>query len=1247
MATGKDIKLGITIAADGRQAKAAIETVSVAVVQQGTALGKAKDGAQALGKELQGVSAAAPKLTQTAAASKELADGMQRVAKETKAAADAQAQAQRVAAARTELGIKPQSDLAAQIAKAKEAYDTLRASGKLTSAELAQAHQALLGKLADIRTQTGGWAEQLGRVRESAASLLAVLAGLAGSVKVAATFEGAMVDFARATNQTEEAVMGLADGFMALAEQYGLTAAAVAGIATVGAKLGIAQADLNVFVEAVAKAAINFDMLPEEAAQAIGLLSTLLKIPVGELDALAGALNAVADGVGVFERDIIAALARAGGSAKDLGLSNNQAAAMAAAMIKLGANAESAGSAIRTFSARLRSSINDQGQAGQALKRLVGDVRGFAQLLYTDGQAAVSQFFALLNRMPGPERFAVLKDIFQEGLDTEVIASLGKDTALYGKALAAATGDADAFRASLDRLTGMKLGTVNSEFAQLDKAVQNLGIAVGTLLLPAVRLITQGLNAAAGALRGFVQAMPATAALIGGLATLAAGAGALRLALGAVALLWSRVAVAGTAAMGALAAPLAGWLGRTVALQGAKLALGAVLRGLLGPVGLAIAAVEAGIWAYQKWGQASTEAGSKTEAAMKASAATARTALGEVATQVDAAASVVSDRLTAAFDKARDLAQELPNSYKAAAQTIKDQYTQAAQGIDTVLKGRLAAVKGNATAEAQAVAAAEAQKLAAADAAARQTLAAWDTAYAALITSGARWVADAEGRNRAVAEIDRQATTERLAALQQWEGAYRQTIDRLVAEENRHLDEVRRIESERANLRLSTEDRIRELARKGLDEVSAFADRQLQVEQKQAAARAAIEQGNYALGKKLAEESLQLAERNAVSVKQNGQEVVTQAQASAEAIRQIRESASLVDTALARMATGHTLAAQAARTGADSARQTLADLEKQIDTLQTKLREGAELKLYIDSAKFEATLADIDKLVQAKQYLVALKAQVADLDTALATVEAKGAAGVDVRLLAKLEGMDAAVTQAKDALSAANVDVPLKFDGARAALADFAATAQATLAKPTESTHTVGSNVSDVMAEVDALQGRNTESTHTVYVRQVEQRAGGGLIGGVARFAAGGQALGQAWSRVRGQVFGPGTGTSDSVPAMLSAGEFVVRADSVRRYGVGLLQAINSGSFALGAAGGAGGAGGGASLSRLTAQAGALAAGAGASGADNTPQVRLLFDVPGRAPVRLVSARDKARDVVDMLRAAGLSVQVGPMGGPA
>lgn len=43
-----------------------------------------------------------------------------------------------------------------------------------------------------------------------------------------------------------------------------------------------------------------------------------------------------------------------------------------------------------------------------------------------------------------------------------------------------------------------------------------------------------------------------------------------------------------------------------------------------------------------------------------------------------------------------------------------------------------------------------------------------------------------------------------------------------------------------------------------------------------------------------------------------------------------------------------------------------------------------------------------------------------------------------------------------------------------------------------------------------------------------------------------------------GAVFGPGTGTSDSIPAMLSNGEFVINAQSTRKFGP-LLERINSG----------------------------------------------------------------------------------------
>lgn len=51
---------------------------------------------------------------------------------------------------------------------------------------------------------------------------------------------------------------------------------------------------------------------------------------------------------------------------------------------------------------------------------------------------------------------------------------------------------------------------------------------------------------------------------------------------------------------------------------------------------------------------------------------------------------------------------------------------------------------------------------------------------------------------------------------------------------------------------------------------------------------------------------------------------------------------------------------------------------------------------------------------------------------------------------------------------------------------------------------------------------------------------------------------------VGGPVFGPGTATSDSIPAMLSNGEYVVKAAAVDHYGVNVLHALNAKRLATG-----------------------------------------------------------------------------------
>lgn len=74
-------------------------------------------------------------------------------------------------------------------------------------------------------------------------------------------------------------------------------------------------------------------------------------------------------------------------------------------------------------------------------------------------------------------------------------------------------------------------------------------------------------------------------------------------------------------------------------------------------------------------------------------------------------------------------------------------------------------------------------------------------------------------------------------------------------------------------------------------------------------------------------------------------------------------------------------------------------------------------------------------------------------------------------------------------------------------------------------------------------------------------RVGSALDGVLGGWGGGGDSKKKASG---GYISGPGSGTSDSIPARLSNGEYVIKASSVQKYGTGLFDSLNAQRFANG-----------------------------------------------------------------------------------
>ncbi|WP_328517165.1 tape measure protein [Ralstonia solanacearum] len=596
--------------------------------------------------------------------------------------------------------------------------------------------------------------------------------------------------------------------------------------------------------------------------------------------------------------------------------------------------------------------------------------------------------------------------------------------------------------------------------------------------------------------------------------------------------------------------------------------------------------------------------------------------IGEVESAVSKASQTVGDSTGKMAEAYRGFSAMVEASLQRQVEAVKARYQQEQAALER--SGQTQAVQ--IARSTQLLVEALAQQTALRQQAATDTLKLIDDESRARLDAAARDGKTEAERAANVKRVENEILVTRRQTLTQAAVEYRQHIDALNAEANRHLAEVRHIEDEKRQLSMSTEERIRDIRRQGLTDFEAQEDRKRQITEYQASARAALAEGEFDQARQRASKAMDLAAqvastqsseaKRAEDARRQSEQAVTQAaqveaqareargrqeyaQAEAlqrqadelraqsaqraatadaqavqgkaavnEAIGRIRDSEGILNQTLDAEARAHQRAAQAAVSARQDVQQTLAQTDNQVAQLTAKLQQGLKVTIDADTQRFDKAIADLDKALAERARLVVIQADLQQAEKTLQDYEQRLKEGktlpVDADVSKALASLDRLNAYAREN---SQLELRVATEKARAAIANVEGMLRALDRVQTESRHHVASNVDAVRAEVQSLNGMNTSSTHTIAVRRVEANAAGGVVGaGVRQFADGG-AVTPAFPRMQGGSV-PGTGDQDTVPRTLDGGAFVIRKAAVRKYGAGTLAQLANGvaRFATGGA---------------------------------------------------------------------------------
>lgn len=363
---------------------------------------------------------------------------------------------------------------------------------------------------------------------------VATLGAAAAAVKLGGDYEKAFQQVARTTGLMGPELEAMRNQLVGISTDIPVAFGDIAEIATLGAQLNIANDNLAGFTTTVAQFAATTDVTVNAAAMGFGRLAQLTQTPQAEIDRLGSAIYEVGVNSVATESEILAVSQQIATAGNLAGFTNTEVVALASTLASLGVAPEQSRGAIMRVFGDITAAVGEGGDALTAFAQTSGmTAQDFATAWRDSPQEAFNAYIAGLERIietNGDLDTSLKNQGFRNIRDRNVLTRLANNTEVYSAALS-------------DTSRAYKENTALSEGAAIanDNLIDKLTVLVNTIKAVAAEAgqsdvlkgLVDNLTRFTKVVLEFVETpfgktiaglVLGTAALVGGIAAVAAGA---------------------------------------------------------------------------------------------------------------------------------------------------------------------------------------------------------------------------------------------------------------------------------------------------------------------------------------------------------------------------------------------------------------------------------------------------------------------------------------------------------------------------------------------------------------------------------------------------------------------------------------------------------------------------------------------------------------------------------------------------